>query len=154
MPCHAALMDKTLTATPDQSVGDVLKMMTKTKPPFVAVIDEDNVLQGVFSYRILYRNLLPVSVAMNDGIQMDVTVSAAPGIAKRLKKVKPLPVSEFMDRRPQRVFADTSLWEAVNMMVQNGAPVFVLEGESGKLLGAMNEHSAYAELDRLQKEGS
>lgn len=154
MPCHAAILDKITTVTPEKSVEDVLKTLKKSKRPYVAVLDEEGVLQGMFSYRTLYKNLLPISVNMSDGVQMDLVISAAPGIAKRLKKVKPLAVSEFMERRPQKVYADTSLWEAVNMIVQNGAPVFVVENENDKLVGIINEESAYAELDRMQKEGA
>ena len=154
MPCHAAILDKITTAKADQPVEDVLKLLKKSKRPYIAILDDDGALQGMFSYRVLYKNLMPISVNMNDGVQMDLVISAAPGIAKRLKKVKPLPVSEFMNRRPQKVYADTSLWEAVNMIVQYGAPIFVVENENNKLVGVINEASAYLELDRMQKEGA
>lgn len=154
MPCHAAILDKISTAKADQVVEDVLKALKKSKRPYIAIVNDEGALEGVFSYRTLFKNLLPISVNMSDGVQMDLVISAAPGIAKRLKKVKPLAVSEFMDRRPPMVYADTALWEAVNMIVQDGAPVFVVEGENKKLVGVINEESAYAELDRMQKEGA
>ena len=89
MPSHAAIDDKAVTFAPDMEVEKALAELKKKKVDAAAVVGKDKVVEGVFSIPILMKNLLPVSVAMADGIQLDVTVRAAPGIAKRLKKVYP-----------------------------------------------------------------
>jgi len=38
MPCHAAILDKITTAKADQSVEDVLKLLKKSKRPYIAWI--------------------------------------------------------------------------------------------------------------------
>lgn len=150
MPCHSAMIDKPMTVGPDEEVGKVLAKMKKGKTDFAPVVDKDGKLQGLFSYEVLLKNLLPVSIAMADGIQLDVTVRAAPGIAKRLKKVYPLPVSDFMERKLHVVHPNTPTWEGVHFLSMYGAPLLVVDGETGKLSGVMTGASAFEELERLK----
>ncbi len=150
MPCHAAMTKNPITVSPDQTVEDVLALMKKSAADVVAVVGEDQVLQGMFSIQGLFKNALPVSVTMADGGQMDVSVHAAPGIAKRLKKVDPLPISELMERKVDVVYPETPTWEGVNFVVQHGAPLFVVEKDSHKFLGLITFQSALEELQRLK----
>ncbi len=150
MPCHSAMTKNMITASPDQTVEDVLALMKKKDVDAVPVVDEDQKLVGVFSIHVLLKNLLPVSVAMADGMQMDIAVQAAPGIAKRLRKVGPLKISELMERKFNTVHPETPLWEGVNLLVQHGSPLLVVESETEKLLGMMTQHSALDELQRLK----
>lgn len=154
MPCHAAIVEKSLTLPPDMEVEKALKEMKKKKVDAAAVVAEDGTVEGMFSLPIVMKNLLPVSVAMADGIQLDVTVRAAPGIAKRLKKVHPLKVSELMERRVSAVLPETPIWEAVNLLVSNPGPLVVVEGENDKYCGIITPQSAMDELQRLQESGS
>ena len=66
MPCHAAMMDKIVTLTADQTVEDVVKILDKQKADALPVIDEEGVFEGLFGRRSLMKALLPVSVAMSD----------------------------------------------------------------------------------------
>ena len=151
MPCHAAMIDKPFTLSPEMSVEKALKELKKKKFDAAAVVNEAGEIVGVFSLQNVMKNLLPVSIAMHDGVQLDVTVRAAPGIAKRLNKVFPLSVEELMDRDFHAVLPDTAIWEAVNILVNYGAPLFVVENEENKFLGVIDFQSAYAELQRLQE---
>lgn len=152
MPCHAAIVEKTMTLSPETEVEAALKDMKKKKADFAAVVDDQGVLIGMFSIQSLLNNLLPVSVAMADGIRLDVTVRAAPGIAKRLKKVYPSKVSELMERRVHVVYPQTPIWEGVSALITYGSPIFVVEGESGKYMGMITSASALEELQRMQEE--
>lgn len=154
MPCHAAIAEKFLTVSPDMEVEKALKELKKKKLDEAAVVNEDGVVEGIFSLPVVMKNLLPVSVAMSDGIQLDVTVRAAPGIAKRLRKVYPLTVEQLMERKFNAVLPETPIWEAVHHLVNAGSALVVIEGENRKFLGMITAQSAMEELKRLQESES
>lgn len=150
MPCNAAMIKKLITVSVDQEVEEVIAVLKKHNIDAVPVVGENGKLEGVFSTRILLKNLLPVAVTTGDAVGMDVKVGAAPGVAKRLKKVGPMKVGELMDRKTHTVGPETPTWEGVNLLVHEGAPVLVVEQESGKLLGMITEQSMIDELERIQ----
>ena len=152
MPCHAAVIEKPLTIAPDMEVEKALKELKKKKQTTAAVVDSKGVLLGSFSIQGVMRNLLPVSVVMADGIVVDVPIQAAPGIAKRLKKVYPLKVEELMEKKVAMVMPETPVWECVNALLRHGT-LFVVEGENRKFLGMIDERSALDELQRLIEGG-
>ncbi|MEZ5813399.1 MAG: CBS domain-containing protein [Alphaproteobacteria bacterium] len=154
MPSHAAIVEKPLSFPPDMEVETALKELKKKKLEAAAIVNEKGQVEGVFSLPILMKSLLPVSVATADGIRLDVTVRAAPGVAKRLKKLYPLSVSELMDRKFSRVYPETPIWEAVNLLVNADGPLIVVEGESNKFIGIITAQSAMDELKRLQESES
>jgi CBS-domain-containing membrane protein len=154
MPCHAAMSKDAIKLKMEMSVEEALKALAKKKADAAPVVDKDGVFQGLFTVRNLFKNLLPVSVAMADGIQLDVNVSAAPGAAKRLNKVKPLPLQDFLVRRCPRVAPGTPLWEGLQMIVQEGGPLVVVDPDSGKLLGHITEASMMEEVERMNGEGA
>lgn len=154
MPSHAAIAEKFLTVPPDMEVEKALKELKKKKIDFAAVVNDKGVVEGVFSLEVVMKNLLPVSVAMADGIQLDVTVRAAPGIAKRLNKVYPLTVETLMERKFNAVYPETPIWEAVNFLVTGKEDLIVVEGENLKFLGVITAQSAMEELKRLQESES
>lgn len=152
MPCHAAIIDKALVLKETVKVEKALKALKKANAENAAVTDENGVLIGFFSYQILMKNLLPVSVAMADGIQLDIAIPAAPGIAKRLKNVMSLTLTQFIERKSfPIVYPETPLWEGINLIVQTNMPLTVIEPESQKYIGLITHESAYDELQRLQK---
>lgn len=128
--------------------------MAKHRAAYVAVVDSDQHLHGLFSYFILLKNLLPVSVAMSDGIQLDVKIQAAPGIAKRLRKVGPLSVSELIDRKPRVVHPETPTWEGISYIITHGDPLCVIDPDSQKFIGLITYESAVRELERLRDSGA
>lgn len=151
MPCHAAIIEKALVLKSDQPLEKALKDMKKANVDHAAVKDQDGIICGFFSYSILMKNLLPVSVVMNEGVQLDVTIRAAPGIAKRLKKVMPLTIDNFMERKNfPIVYPQTPLWEGINLIVQTNMPLTVAEPETHKYIGIISHGSALEELQRLQ----
>ncbi|MCB9984008.1 MAG: CBS domain-containing protein [Rhodospirillales bacterium] len=151
MPSHAAISEEFMIFSPDMEVEKALKELKKKKQDAAIVIGEDGQVEGEFSLQSVMKNLLPVSVAMADGIQLDVTVRAAPGIAKRLKKVYPLKVADLMERKIHAIAPEMPIWEAVNHLVNTCAPLWVIERESGKCLGVITAQSAMDELKRLQE---
>lgn len=150
MPCNAAMIKKLITITADKSVEEALGVLNTNKIDAVPVVGQGGKLEGVFSTRVLLKNLLPVSVTTGDNIHMDIKVGAAPGVAKRLKKVAPLRVGDLMDRKATVVAPETPIWEGVNMLVHHGAPLLVVERATGKLQGMITEQSMIDELERIQ----
>ena len=151
MPCHAAIVEKATTLKADATVEKALKAMKKAGVEFAPVI-EGGAVVGLFSYQILMQNLLPVSVTMNDGIQLDVQVQAAPGIAKRLRNALTLTVDKVMERQNfPVVYPETATWEGVNMLVRTGLPLSVVDQETEKYIGFITQESLLDELQRLQE---
>ncbi len=150
MPCHSAMTKTSLSVSGAEEVGKVLAKMKKAKTRHACVLNEEGGVEGLFSLEILLKSLLPVSVAMSDGVQLDITVRAAPGIAKRLKKVYPLPVFDFVERKVNAIHPETPTWEGVNFLITHGAPLVVVDSETGKFMGFMTEESAFEELERLK----
>ena len=154
MPSHAAITEQFLALLPNTEVEKALKELKKKKLESAIVINDKGQVEGTFSLQGVMKNLLPVSVAMEDGIQLDITVRAAPGIAKRLRKVYPLKVSELMDHKVQAVAPETPIWEVINYLVSHNDSLWVIEPESGKCLGMITAQSAMDELKRLQESES
>lgn len=150
MPCHAAMVENPVSVSPDDTIEDVLALMKKKKVGSVAVVNEAQILEGLFSIPILFKNLLPVSVALAGGVQVDVSVQAAPGVAKRLNKVGPLKVSEVMQRKVNTVYPETPTWEGINLLTQHGSPLMVVADEGGQFHGIVTFDSALDEIQRLK----
>lgn len=148
MPCYAAMNDKPVFAHEDQTVQEVLTILEKKKIDYIAIVDDKKTLQGVFSYRELFKNLLPVSIPMAGAGNMSLKLNA-PGVAKRLLKVEPLPVRDVMDRKPTVVYPETPTWKGTTMFAQTGEPLFVVDESTGKLLGVVDGLSIMHELRRL-----
>lgn len=152
MPCHAAIAEKALSLKADTTVEKAIKAMKKAKVEHAAVTDADGITVGLLSFQILMKNLLPVSVAMSDGIQLDIKIQAAPGIAKRLKNVLILSIDALMERKDfPVVYPQTPTWEGVNQMVKTGLPIVVIEPETKKYIGLITQSSLLEELQRLQE---
>ena len=151
MPCHSAIVKNLITITTETTVENALKRMKKDKITILPIVDQHNIICGYFSAAILLKNILPVPVNMGGGAQLDLTVSAAPGIAKRLHKIQSLPIETFMERKLRKVSGETPTWEGLKIIAEHGAPLFVVEEDTGKLTGMMTEISAIEELERQQE---
>jgi CBS-domain-containing membrane protein len=153
MPCASATVQNVPTLSPDQEIGTVMKLFKKHQLEHFPVVDEDGILLGYLSQHIILRNLLPVSFSIPGMTETGVMrIGAAPGIAKRLKKIKPLKVEDLMERKFQSVHPETPIWEGVQMLVEYGSPLMVVEDQSGKFIGLINRFSALEEMERLLKQ--
>ena len=87
MPCRNAMITDVISCKPDDTVEHVMSIMEENRIRHVPVIDENNVLLGMFGYSHLLNELLPVSVKMEDGLQrINFVIGASPGVAKRLRR--------------------------------------------------------------------
>lgn len=153
MTCEHAMITEIIKAHPDDTVEEVLDRLDEHNIRAVPVVDDNGCMVGMFCLNTVLENLLPVAVTMPDGLQrLNFVVGAAPGVAKRLYKLKPKKVSEIMDTDTLVVHPDTQTWEAIRLMVKYGSPIPVVEEESGKLLGLISEQSALADMNHIIKE--
>lgn len=149
MPCHSAIEHKNISVYPEDTVEFALAALEKEGVRALAVIDEDGEFQGTFSMKVLLGNLIPVSVAMSNGIQMDVKVPAAPGVAKRLRNVKTLPVRDLMNRKPTTISPDAPIWEGVGVLTKNGSPLCVVDHKN-KFHGFITYESLINDLENME----
>ncbi len=146
MPCHAAVSKNVITVSSDDTVEGVLKALGKAKANVAIILADDGGFEGVFTQKILLKGLIPVSVAMSSGVQIDVKVSAAPGVAKRYGNVLPLPVSEVMERKPNTLSPDSPIWEGVAHLTKYSSPVLIVD-DKGKYFGAITYDSLLKHLE-------
>ncbi len=147
MACHAAIAKNFLSIPEDEIIEKALKTLKKSKAEAAVITDAAGKVTGLFSYKILLQNLSLVNV--NVGAS-SIAVDSAPGLAKRLRKVKMLPVRELMSRTISYVYPETPTWEGLRSVQQSANPVVVIDQESQKPLGIITEHSLYEEFERMQ----
>ncbi len=148
MPCHAAKCDKVITVSRGDTVENVMKVMKKARAENAVVVDDDGMFEGIFSSRTILGSLIPVSVAMADGVQLDVKVTAAPGVAKRYGNIKPLSVEEVMDRKVHTIPPDSPIWEGVAHLTKYSEPLAVVD-DKGKYCGLVTYNSILEHLDTV-----
>lgn len=150
MPCKDAIVANPVTGRPDQTVEEIMDVLEKNRIRTVPIVDSENKLLGLFGFDQILKGLLPVAATMEDGLQrLDFVVGAAPGIAKRLRKMKPKPVSDYMKTDCHVVYPDTPTWEAVRLLTKYGSPIPVVDRVSGKMVGIISEQSAIVDLKRI-----
>lgn len=149
MPCHSAIVEKNVTVKADETVENALKALRKGKVSAVAVLGEDQTFLGFFSMKVLLRNLIPVSVAVTEGVQMDITLPAAPGVAKRLQNMMLLSVSDIMDRKPVTLEPDAPVWKAVSLLTKNGNPLTIID-DKDRFYGFITYDSLVSDLENFE----
>lgn len=150
MPCHEAMINDVIIAHPDQTVEDVMEILEKHGIRCVPIVNEKKQLLGIFSSHKLLESLLPVSVTMEDGLsRLNFLVGAAPGVAKRLHKMKPQKISKFMETDVVVASPETPTWEILRLLVKYGSPLPIVEEETGIIVGLVSEQSAIEGLERM-----
>lgn len=151
MPCHTAMIKDFKTLKPDQTIEEIFPILKKSPLGIMPVVDEKGVLLGQVSAHLLLRNLIPVSMDVQNGLQIEnVKIGAAPGVAKRLKRLKVQTVRDVMERKVTAVTPDTPIWEGVNLLVHYGGPLLVIEDVTNKLVGMITNVSMLLDLEKME----
>ncbi len=150
MPCIDAIDKKALTLKSQENVESALAKLKKAKTPVAVVIDEDGQAAGLFSIKGIMQNLMPVSLPVGDGPVSSITLDAAPGVARRLRKLYPLTVREVMDRKVQTIAPEARVVEAMRKMLEAGAPAVIILDDEENYLGLVTESSL---MERLESVG-
>lgn len=158
MPCKRAMITDVIAASPDQTIEDILKIFNERGIRGLPVVENGEII-GVFHLRNLLQNLLPVNVTLDKGVNLDVRldylVGAAPGVAKRLRKLLMIRVRDVMEpiEDLRTVTSETPLWEGVRLLVKFDTPLAVVETEdSKKLTGIITSQSIVKALLEMAEE--
>ena len=137
---------------PEVTVEDVLDIFEQKHIRSVPVVDTDGKLAGLCGLRHILRQLLPASVTMEDGLKrLDFVIGAAPGIAKRLNKIRDVKVEEVMDKNPIVLHPDTPTWEALRVIALHGSPVPIVDEKTGQFVGMISSQTLLRELQNMTK---
>jgi predicted transcriptional regulator len=150
MPCHAAMTKKVIIVKEDETIEKLLPRMEKENINTAIVTDKKGILLGLFTLKDLLRNAAPVNISMGGSLGGNIQLESAPGIAKRLLKIKPLAVREFINRKIQIVHPETPTWEGLKLLLDQENPLVVIDHTSQKPLGLITENSILDELERMQ----
>ncbi len=152
MPCEDSMITDVITVTPDMKVTDAISLLSDKSLRWAPVIDAQGKLVGTFSLHIILKNMLPVSVTMEDGLnKLGFAAGAAPNVARKLKKIRKKTVGEIMDTKMKTLYPTTHTWEAVRILTKYGSPLPVIEKDSGKLVGMMSEQSVIDEMTNFKE---
>ena len=148
-PCLDATVEHIISLKPDNTVREAMNIFAEKDIRSLPVVDNDGKYLGLVGLRHILKKLLPASVTMEDGLEnLDFIQDATPGIAKRLKRLYPMPVTEVMDAEYITIEPDTATWEAVRVMALHGSPVPIVNEKTNKLDGLITRQSLLTELDR------
>jgi len=150
MACYSAIEKKGVTLSPGKTVEEALNVLKKSKAATASVIDDEGTFLGIFSMGILLKNLIPAPITTSNGVQIDMKIPAAPGVAKRLDRILSINVSEVIERNPVKVLPDEPIWEAVGRLVAHCEPLCVID-ENGKFMGLVTYESLINELNNSLK---
>lgn len=152
------MIDQYITVSPDQTVDDVMHLFDREHIRSVPVCEKDGKIVGVFSLRSILKQLLPLAAVIEDGLpNLEFVIGAAPGAAKRLKKLKNKRISEVMDTEFAVAHPDTPTWEIVRLMTRYGSPVPIVD-EKTKVIKALVSsqsllHGLVEVMDEMEKSG-
>ncbi|MEM6781552.1 MAG: CBS domain-containing protein [Pseudomonadota bacterium] len=153
MPCKDVILPDPIVGRKGQTVQEILALLEEKHIRTVPILDDDNKLVGLFGYDQIMKGLLPVAVTMEDGLQtLDFLVGAAPGVAKRLRKLYPKLVEDVANTNCHVVYSSTSTWEAVRLITKYGSPIPVIEEKTGDFIGVISEQSLIEDFKKIIQE--
>jgi CBS domain-containing protein len=147
------MIENVISVRADQTVGAVMDLFEHEHIRSVPVTDEAGVVVGLFSLRSVLSHLLPAAATMEDGLQrLDFIIGAAPGVAKRLRKLRDKKVAEVMETNCVVAHEDTPTWEIVRLMAKHGSPLPVVDEKTGRLKAMVSSQTLLHGLQELLKE--
>jgi len=152
-----AMVTNVTTIRPDQTVGEALAIFKDRSIRNVPVVDKDGKFVGLFGLQQVLFNLLPKAATIEDGVEnLSFVIGAAPGIAKRLRKIEPVMVGDIMNKEPHFADCETSTIEALRLMAKHGSPVVITDSKTGNFKGIISRKSLldnlYSLLEEIEKE--
>jgi len=157
MSCEDALIVDPTVLRPDMTVQEALGLLETQQIRCAPVVDTNGNLVGMFGLHSLMEDMLPTAARIMDGVEdLDFTVGAGPGAAKRMRKLFPRPLAEHMDTEYHTLHLDTSMLEVIRRVVKYGSPIAVVAKDGKKFLGIVWEqsclHQMHELLDGIEKE--
>jgi len=155
MTCATAMTNTIVSVRDEQTIGDALQLLDRHSIRTLPVITAEGELVGRVDFAAVLSNLLPGPLMVDShgdrfSLRLDYIVDEKSelDVAKHLRELLPIKISEVMDREPKMVHRDTPLWEGIRLLVQHGSPIAVVEEGSHNLVGLVSLQSAIRELMR------
>ena len=150
MPFETAIITDPLTLSPETKVAEALEFVKEHRIRAAPVVDAQGVFVGIFSISRVLKKLLPAAALVDEGLSgLAFTVGAAPGIAKKLDKIKQKPVKEIMTEDVYAVDGETAFWEMIRLLLKYGSPLPIIDKENGKLTGIISIQSVVHDLEDI-----
>lgn len=142
MTCENAMITQPIKVNMTDTVKDVLQLLEKHKIRAVPVVNNEDVLVGMFGIPHILYSLLPISARMEDGLRkLNFVMGAMPDIAEHLNDIMHDAIETHINKDTHVLHSDTSLMESVRILVKYGGPVPVVAKGTGKLEGLVTEQS-------------
>jgi CBS domain-containing protein len=158
MPTKDAMLVNPIRGKMTDTVSETLEVFEKNSIKCIPVVDDNDIVVGLFNFRHLLMDLLPVALDHDDKVKryksveisLDHLDGQAPWVARRLEIMLPKTLGEVMLKEPIMLHPDTPLREAIRLMVQHGSPLPVVDQDTKKLLGVISSQCAISALLKMK----
>lgn len=154
MSSHDAICNNCPVVNVNDTVRDAIGQMRKYKAVTVFVLDDDDKLVGIFNMRTLIKKLLPKSVTMEHGLtNLGFVEDAKMASVKKFIKNQDTPVKDVLTTDHLVVYPDTPFMEGLQILMQEGRSVAIVERETHKFMGRITMWSLLDALEEGAKKG-
>ena len=167
MTCAKAMFTDFVSASPQQTVGDALRLLEQHCVRAMPILDGEGAIVGEFHFRVLLAHLLPITgevdlMGMGNAsgglLDHNLKLSSLVGersemtCADRLKTLMAIPLQEVMDPNHVLTHPETPLLECIRLLVKHRGPLGVVEKGEKKLIGLVTVQSTIRALERITAE--
>lgn len=167
MTCAKAMFTDFVSASPEQTVADALKLLEQHGVRAMPILDAEGAMVGEFHFRVLLAHLLPITgevdlMGMGNAsgglLDHNLKLSSLVGggsemtCADRLKALMAVPLQEVMDPDFVLTHPETSLLECIRLLVKHRGPLGVVEKGEKKVIGLVTVQSTMGALETIAAE--
>lgn len=140
-----------VSASPDQTIDEVINLLNEHKIRWIPIIDQDKKLIGTFCTSQMIQTLLPKSATIEDGLQrLGFITGASEDIAEKLHKIRKERVGDHMEKSPVLLRMQTPIIEGFRYLYKHGSPLPVVDGDTGILVGILSDQSALENIKKIE----
>ena len=146
MTCQSVIVPNVETVLPDAKISDVMRAIGRHEVPAAAVVDDEGVYVGLFSFNEIVRALLPAATEMLGAEDLSFMLETHDGAADKFHEIAEHPVIDFCNKDKPVIFPDTVFWEGLLLLHKYDGPVAAVEPETNKFLGFITRRSMLVDL--------
>lgn len=166
MSCSKAMFTDFVSATPDDTVGDTIKLLEARGIRSIPVLDSEGVLTGFFHFRRLLARLLPLSgdtdllgtTARGGLIDRDfkftsiIDSSTERNCVEQMNLFFLVKLKDVTDTDYEVAHPETPLLETIRLLLKYRGPLPVVNKGEKKLIGLVTVQSMMQALKRFAAE--
>jgi CBS-domain-containing membrane protein len=152
MFCRNAMLTDVVQAGPDWTIRDAVSLLQQQNVRVLPIVDGEGRLLGLFSFDVVLADLLPKALQIeeyelkNVDLRLDYLVDTEADLAKRLRALLPVKLSDVMNPEVRVAHPDTPLVEGIRLLAKHGSPIPVVDGQTRRLLGLLTFQQAMVRL--------